>query len=183
MKLIVSALLLMLLASERAPADESILFNRDVRPILAEHCWQCHGFDAHSRKSRLRLDVREIAIAPAESGAVAIVPLDPDSSELIKRVASVHPDSQMPPASFNKPLSTEQIEMLRQWIAEGAIYQRHWSFEPITRPVVPEADGLPATEAGTNPIDAFVATTHRNRGLTFAPEASRDVLCAESAWI
>ncbi len=176
MKLIVSALLLMLLASERAPADESILFNRDVRPILSEHCWQCHGFDAHSRKSGLRLDVREIAIAPAESGAVAIVPLDPDGSELIKRVASVHPDSQMPPASFNKPLSTEQIETLRQWIAEGAIYQRHWSFEPITRPVVPEADGLPATEAGTNPIDAFVATTHRNRGLTFAPEASRDVL-------
>ncbi len=176
MKSVVPSLLLLLLASLRANADEPILFNRDVRPILSEHCWQCHGFDEHARKSGLRLDVRENAIAPAESGAVAIVPHDTDGSELIKRIASVDPDTQMPPASFNKPLSTTHIETLRQWIAEGAIYQRHWSFEPITKSVVPAVDDVPATGVDANPIDAFVAATLRQHGLTFAPEASRELL-------
>ena len=143
MKIIVPAMLLVLLASLRANADEPILFNRDVRPILAEHCWQCHGFDEHARKSGLRLDVRENATAAAESGAVAVVPHDVDSSELIKRIASVDPETQMPPASFNKPLSTSQIETLRQWISNGAIYQRHWSFEPITKTIVPAVDDVP----------------------------------------
>ena len=74
-----------------------------------------------ARKSGLRLDVRENATAAAESAAIAIVPHDADGSELIKRIASADPDTQMPPASFNKPLSKTQIETLRQWIAEGAI--------------------------------------------------------------
>ncbi len=176
MKSVVPSLLLVLLASMRANADEPIEFNRDVRPILSEHCWQCHGFDEHARKSGLRLDVRENATGAAESGAIAIVPHDPDGSELIKRIASPDPDTHMPPASFNKPLSMAQIETLRQWIAEGAIYQRHWSFEPITKPVVPAVDDVPATETIANPIDAFVAATHRQHGRSFAPEASREVL-------
>ncbi|MEJ7593547.1 MAG: DUF1549 domain-containing protein [Planctomycetaceae bacterium] len=176
MKPVVSTILLVLLNSERAGADELIHFNRDVRPILSEHCWQCHGFDEHARKSGLRLDVRENAITAAESGAIAIVPHDAHGSELLKRIASADPDTQMPPASFKKPLSTIQIETLRQWIAEGAIFQRHWSFEPITKPVVPAVVDVPATDIGVNPIDAFVAATLMQHGLTFAPEASREVL-------
>lgn len=176
MKIVVPAMLLVLLASLRAGAVETILFNRDVRPILSEHCWQCHGFDEHARKSRLRLDLRENATAAAESGAVAVVPHDVDRSELIQRIASTDPDLHMPPASFNKPLSKTQIETLRRWIAEGAIYQRHWSFEPITKPVVPAGDDVPATETVANLIDAFVAATLQQHGLTFAPEASRDLL-------
>jgi len=176
MKFVVPAMLLVLLASSRANADEPIVFNRDVRPILSEHCWQCHGFDEHARKSGLRLDVREYATAPAESTAIAILPYDADGSELIKRIESADPDTHMPPASFNKPLSNIKIETLRQWIAEGAIYQRHWSFEPITQPVVPAGDDVPATEIGTNPIDAFVAAKLRQRGLRFAPEASHELL-------
>ena len=176
MKIVVATALLVLLVSSRADADEPIRFNRDVRPILSEHCWQCHGFDEHARKSGLRLDLRENATAVAESGAIAVVPRDADGSELIQRIASTDPDLHMPPASFNKPLSKTQIGTLRQWIAEGAIYQRHWSFEPITKPVVPAVDDVPATEIGVNPIDAFVAAKLRQQGLTFAPEASRELL-------
>lgn len=173
---VVQAMLLVLLVSLRADADESIQFNRDVRPILSEHCWQCHGFDERTRKSGLRLDVREHATVAAESGAIAVVPHDADSSALIERVESADPETRMPPASLNKPLSKTQIETLRQWITEGAIYQRHWSFEPITKPVVPVVDGVPVTENGANPIDAFVAAQLRRHGLTFAPEASRELL-------
>ena len=176
MKFGVPAMLLLLLVSSRANADEPIVFNRDVRPILSEHCWQCHGFDKHARKSGLRLDVRENATAPAESGTIAIVPHDADGSELIKRIESADPDMHMPPASFHKPLSKTQIETLRQWIAEGAIYQRHWSFEPIAKPDLPAVDDVPATDTGANPIDALVAAKLRQHGLTFAPEASRELL-------
>ena len=176
MKLVVLSMLLVLLAVDGAGADEAILFNRDVRPILSEHCWQCHGFDAHARESGLRLDVRENAIAAAESGAIAIVPHDAHGSELFKRIASADPETQMPPASFKKPLSMTQIETLRQWISEGANYQRHWSFEAINKPDMPLVDDVTETEIGANAIDVLVAATHRKHNMTFAPEASRELL-------
>ncbi|MCA9008991.1 MAG: DUF1553 domain-containing protein [Planctomycetaceae bacterium] len=150
-------------------AEERILFNRDVRPILADHCLPCHGFDANARQSGLRLDVREQALQPAESGSVPIVPLKPADSELIRRVTA-HDDSQMPPPSFNKALSTTQIEILRQWIAEGAEFQRHWAFEPLVKPEIPEREGHP------HPIDAFVAASLQKHDLTLSPEASRETL-------
>ncbi len=167
----ISTVVALLLATDVGlSADESIRFNRDVRPILADHCLPCHGFDANVRQSGLRLDVREQALRPAESGAIAVVPHIPADSELIRRITAIDSDIQMPPPSFNKPLSTIQIETLRQWIAEGAAFQRHWAFEPLKKPDVPEREGI------SHPIDAFVAATLEKHKLTFSNEASRETL-------
>lgn len=161
---------LILSSSCYSSADERIRFNRDVRPILAEHCLQCHGFDAHARQSGLRLDDREKAVLPADSGAIALVPHKPEHSELIRRITANHADVLMPPPDFKKPLTASQIETLRQWIAEGAAFQRHWAFEPVTKPDVPKHDDV------SHPIDAFVAAKLENHDMTFSKEDSREAL-------
>ncbi len=107
-------------------------FQRDVRPILSDHCFRCHGFDENARQSRLRLDHFDGATRPAESGLAAIIPARPDKSELMRRITSNDPDVRMPPLESGKPLSLAQIETLRRWIGQGARYARHWAFE---RPV------------------------------------------------
>jgi len=154
-------------------ADERVRFNRDdrdVRPILADHCLQCHGFDAKARQSGLRLDIREEALRPAESGAVAVVPHDLTRSELIRRITADASDVLMPPPNFKKPLSKTQIETLRQWITEGAEFQQHWAFEPLTKPDVPGRESI------SNPIDTFVAAILEKQDLAFSKEASREAL-------
>jgi hypothetical protein len=153
-----------------AVAEEQVDFNRDVRPILANHCWQCHGFDEHSRQAGLRLDIREQALKPAESGEIAIIPGNPDHSELMARVTAGSEDVRMPPRSVNKPLSATQVETLRRWITEGAEYQRHWAFEPLKKP------DIPSVEVALHPIDAFVAANLTRHGLQFATEAQRETL-------
>lgn len=151
-------------------AAESLRFNRDVRPILAEHCWRCHGPDEKARRAGLRLDTRETALRPADSGTAAVVPGQPEESELVERISSDDAQRRMPPAGAPRRLSEQEIRILRQWIGEGAQYQRHWAFEPLVKPAVPlESDA-------TNPIDAFVAVAHREHGLAFAPEANRETL-------
>lgn len=114
-------------------ADGEPSFQHVVRPILAEHCFRCHGFDEKARKSGLRLDQFEGATRAAESGAKAIVPGQPAMSELIRRVASGNPDVRMPPPESGKTLSASQIETLQQWIACGARYTKHWAFERPSR--------------------------------------------------
>ncbi|HEY5314917.1 MAG TPA: c-type cytochrome domain-containing protein, partial [Pirellulales bacterium] len=115
------------------PAESATLeFNRDVRPILAENCFQCHGPDSASRKGDLRLDKRDAAV---EAGA--IVPGNPKTSELVNRIFSADADEVMPPAEAHKDLKPAQREVLKRWIAEGAEYQPHWSFIAPQRPVVP----------------------------------------------
>lgn len=151
-------------------ADEPVSFNRDVRSILAEHCWQCHGPDKHSRKAGLRLDTRGEALLPAESGNIAIVPHDPDRSELLHRITASDAAIRMPPSELNKPLSHAQVAILRRWIAAGAEFQKHWAFEPPLKANVPHAEGI------TNPIDAFVAARLAERGKDFSPEAARESL-------
>ena len=151
-------------------AEGQVSFNRDIRPILAEHCWQCHGFDQPTRQAGLRLDTAEYAVREGESGQTAIVPGQPDHSELMRRITSGDDDVVMPPPSFKKSLTRPQKETLRRWIIEGAKYQRHWSFKPLTIPHVPQIDGA------THPIDAFIAERHRQQGLMFAPEASASTL-------
>jgi len=116
-------------------ADDHVSFNRDVRAILAEHCWQCHGPDEKARQAGLRLDVRLRALRPADSRATAIVPHDPNRSELVNRIRTNNENARMPPPDFGKPLSTAQIETLEKWIAEGSEYQRHWAFRPLAKPV------------------------------------------------
>ena len=151
---------------------ESVRFSRDVLPILSDHCFACHGPDEASRKGKLRLDLREGALAPAKSGQRAVVPGQVEASELIRRIVTQDPDDVMPPPESHKALSAVQVETLRRWVAEGAPWGRHWAFEPPRRPV-PLG---PAAGAGINAIDALVRAHWDREQLTPAPEADRATL-------
>src|SRR5262245_17320098 len=135
------------LAASRLPAadDAAPDFNRQVRPILSAHCFKCHGPDESVRESGLRLDQREVATRELDSGAKAIVPGRPDQSELIRRIFSTDKDAQMPPAVANKPLSAEQKEVLKRWVAAGAEYQSHWAFKVAGTLRVPSLEDSSST--------------------------------------
>ncbi|MBL8825391.1 MAG: DUF1549 domain-containing protein, partial [Planctomycetaceae bacterium] len=153
-------------------------FNRDIRPILSENCFACHGFDAKKRQGDLRLDVLEGATA-ARDGSVAIKPGSPDESEVWKRIISKDPDEMMPPPNSHKQLTDEQRQTLRRWIAEGASYQKHWSFEPLVKP----ADEQVADARWVrNPIDRFVLARLEREGLKPTPEADRATLIRRVAF-
>ncbi len=152
-------------ATVRVGAEE-ISFNRDVRPILASRCFSCHGPDEESREAELRLDLREIAIREVD-GRQAIAPARPDQSELLLRVTTTDSDVRMPPEG--KPLTERQVDILRQWIADGAPYDKHWAFAPPRRPALPTAPN----DWPRNPIDDFVAARLEKERLTPSPEASR----------
>ena len=161
-----------LAAAATAPAQSGTVdFPRDVRPILAAHCYACHGPDAGARKADLRLDRREDALAARDGGA-AIVPGDPAASALWQRVAATDPEEVMPPPDAHKPLAPEQKERLRLWIAAGAPYAAHWAFVP---PIAAPVPSLPAADAPT-PIDAFVRAPLRAQGLAWNGEADRATL-------
>ena len=153
-------------------AAEPPAFDAEVRPILADHCFKCHGFDKRRRFMGLRLDTREGALAELDSGHRAVVPGDPEASEMMQRIAATD-DRRMPPAAEAKQLSTEQIETLRQWIAAGAEYQPHWSFQPVVRPELPEVSD---PEWVRNPIDRFVVARLDAAGLQPSLEADRRTL-------
>jgi len=165
-----------------APVD----FNREIRPILAENCFACHGPDAAQRQAELRLDTREGATATS-SGHAAIVPGNVDASELIRRVASTDADAIMPPADSGKKLTTQQIDLLRRWVAEGAQWQNHWAYEkpsppqiPAPTPAAPAASpAAPAANAAApaaNPIDTFIQSQWAAHGLQGAAPADRVTL-------
>ncbi len=158
-----------------ARAGQPVAFNRDVRPILAENCFACHGFDAKARKAKLRLDVPEGAFAD-RGGTVPIKPGDPGHSALWARITSADPAEVMPPPRTHRRLTAAQKETLRRWIEQGAPYQKHWSFEPVRRPAVP-----PTAGAGT-PMDAFLLRRLREAGLTPQPEADRETLIRRVAF-
>jgi hypothetical protein len=151
------------------PAGRQVSFNRDVRPILSQKCFQCHGPDARTRKARLRLDRRGDAVAD-RGGYAAIEPGKAASSEVILRVLSDSPAEQMPPAKLEKRLTAREVQLLRDWIAQGAKYQNHWAFEPLVKPQVPGG------KAFANPIDAFVAAKLQEHGLRLSPEAAPETL-------
>ncbi|MEI6534025.1 MAG: PSD1 and planctomycete cytochrome C domain-containing protein [Verrucomicrobiaceae bacterium] len=154
-----------------AKTQAKIEFNRDIRPILSDTCFHCHGFDEKERKSGLRIDVRDDALKPAKSGAVAIVPGQPDKSELVKRVMTTDEDDLMPPTKLHKPLTPEQKNLLKQWIAEGAEYQGHWAF--IT-PVTPEIPKVKTAVVST--VDAFILARLEKEGLKPSPAADKETL-------
>jgi len=139
-------------------------FNRDIRPILSNSCFACHGPDAaHGRQADLRLDEREGALAGGESGSPAIVPGDPEASAIILRITSRDPDEVMPPPdSHIAALAPEQVELLRQWIAQGAEYEPHWSFVAPLKAAVP---------AQANAVDHWIAEGLRREKIKPAPEA------------
>lgn len=156
-----------LLAHNSVTAEDSIQFNRDVRPILSEYCFACHGPDEKQRKADLRLDQVESPIANG-----AIVPGKADASTLVDRIESDNADEVMPPSDTGKELSAKQKQVLTKWIQQGAKYQNHWSFEPIPAVVIPP--NVTATKQWVrNPIDQFVALAHQNQGLTHSPESDR----------
>ena len=155
-------LMVLLAAGGVATADDAVQFNRDVRPILSEHCIACHGPDAKQRKAKLRLDVREAAV---ENGAIA--PGKPADSELVARVFSTDPDTVMPHPDHHKPLTAKQKDTLKRWVAQGAEYQPHWAYVTPERPAVP---------AGGHPVDHFVRAELAKKGLQPSPEADRRTL-------
>lgn len=148
----------------------AIDFAHDVRPILAQHCYRCHGPDDSKRKGDLRLDRRADAFAARDNGA-AFVAGDPDGSEALVRVLSTDPDDRMPPPEAGDALKPAQIEVLRQWLAAGAPWSEHWSFVPPTRP------NPPTTRDSTwvkNDIDKFVLARLEQEGLQPSSEATRE---------
>jgi hypothetical protein len=149
-------------------AADRLEYNRDIRPILAENCFACHGPDSAARKAELRLDVRDVAVQ-----AGAIVPGKPDESLLVERVFADSVNQVMPPPKSLKKLTAKQKETLRQWIAGGAEYQPHWSFIPPKRPAVPAVKNAGWVR---NPIDNFILAALEKRGLQPAPEADRRTL-------
>jgi hypothetical protein len=149
-------------------AEEKLQFNRDVRPILAENCFACHGPDSAARKAGLRLDRRDDAMK-----ADVIVPGKPEGSPLIERIFSEDRGHLMPPPKTKKKLTAEQKETLKRWIAEGAGYQPHWSFIAPKRPPLPAVKNQRWVR---NPIDRFILAELEKRGLEPAPEADRRML-------
>lgn len=149
-------------------ADAEIDFNRDIRPILAENCFYCHGQDGNKRQGGLRLDQREAAV---DSGAV--VPFDESGSVLLQRVNSHDANLQMPPPNSGRILTDVQKQKLKQWIVEGAKYSTHWAFVAPQRPAEPRVRN-PAWVR--NPIDSFVLKRLETEGLQPAAEADRAVL-------
>ena len=166
--LVVSVLFQVLAAEVKAATPAKIDFNRDIRPILSENCYPCHGPDANKLKAGLRFDLKESALGKAKSGAIAVVPGAPEKSEMIRRLTATDPDDVMPPAKENKALPPQQVELLRRWIQEGAVWAGHWAFEPITKPALPKDSRLSAPIR--NPIDAFVQARLQAEGLKPSPE-------------
>ena len=151
-----------------AAAEPPLDFNRDIRPLLSENCFYCHGQDPAKREADLRLDDRDAAIA-----ARAIVPGEPGASEIIERLHSTDPDVVMPPPDSNRRLSDAQKAMLDRWIREGAAYEPHWAFVPPVRPTPPPVRRV---DWPRNDADRFVLAQLEAAGLEPAVEADRTTL-------
>ena len=152
----------------RSFANDRIDFNREIRPILSENCFYCHGQDANKREAGLRLDLRDDAI---EHGA--ILPEQLQDSELLKRIFSEDADSVMPPPNSNRVLSKEQKELVKKWIEQGAEYDKHWAFVPPSKSAPPSVN---LQEWVRNPIDQFVLAKLEKEGLAPSPEADKATL-------
>jgi len=180
-----------------AQAADKLEFNRDIRPILSDNCFSCHGIDAKHREAKLRLDTAAGALAEAESGAIPIQPGVLAKSEVWLRIISDDKDEIMPPPKSHKKLTAAQKETIKRWIEQGAPYQRHWAFEAPVKAVVPVVsaqsgasgaappknlalgakDLEPSTKNSVlTPIDAFIAQRLEKEGLKLSPEADRETL-------
>ena len=148
---------------------EELEYNRDIRPILSENCFACHGFDKAKREAGLRLDTPEGASASLDSGEVAVRGGKPDESELIQRIVATD-EEMMPPHESGKKLSDAQKAMLKTWIEQGARYDKHWAFIAPTKPVLPKSSG-PESGSSENPIDQFIRARLEKEGLAPSPEA------------
>ncbi|MDB4472188.1 DUF1549 domain-containing protein, partial [Akkermansiaceae bacterium] len=148
--------------------SEVLSFNQDIRPILSDKCFACHGMDEDSREAKLRLDTPEGAFRKKRRGKSALVAGKPDESESWLRIISNDEDEMMPPPDSHKALSDEEKELIKRWIEEGASYQKHWAFEPPVMSAVPPGQG--------SEIDRFVGSVLKRNNLELSPEADREVL-------
>src|SRR3954469_20908705 len=171
MKLCRSLILVLAVApwAAAAPVD----YTRDVRPILSQHCFKCHGPDDNARKARLRLDRRPSDMGKAKSGEPIIVAGKADASEFVRRIEADDKTEVMPPPATKKPLSAAQKAILRRWVAEGAEYKDHWSFVPPRQAELPR---VKQTDWPKNPIDHFVLARLEREGLKPSPAADKYTL-------
>ena len=154
---------------------KEISFNRDIRPILSDKCYACHGPDENTRKADFRLDIEADAFIPHGKYEAAIVKGDPENSPLYQRLITEDKDDIMPPLDSHKELSTKEIELIEQWIREGAEWEGHWAFEKPEKPAVPEISW------GMNAVDAFIYDSMREKGLEPNPETDRATLARRLA--
>jgi hypothetical protein len=150
--------------------SDRVNFSRDVLPILAQNCFTCHGPDAKTRKADLRLDQKASALRSAEP---MIIPGKSGASELVERITSDDPEMVMPPPKSGRKLSASQIETLTRWIDQGAVWVRHWAFEPISRPPAP---AVQSRAWPRNPLDDFILSRLEHEGLKPSSEAGRATL-------
>ncbi|MFO0871472.1 MAG: DUF1553 domain-containing protein [Pirellulales bacterium] len=171
------ATLLGLVGAHPCPATaEDPRFNRDIRPILSDLCFQCHGPDKNQRQADLRLDEEASTVGTAERPGV-VRRGDVDASELWRRLVTTDPDERMPPPATGRQLTSQQLDLIRRWIAAGAPWEGHWSFLPLVPPPVPsELPAVSADRAPRSPLDRFVLAALPSRQLAPAPEAPRETL-------
>ena len=155
--------------------SQQVDFNRDIRPILSDTCYKCHGPDEHDRQADLRLDTKDGLF----EDSAAVIPNDLDSSEIYQRVMSDDPDSLMPPLDSGRKLSDSQKQLIKRWIEQGAPWEVHWSLVTPTKPVVPKVN--PGAQS-INPIDRFVVSELESRNLHPAPPANRETLMRRVAF-
>ncbi|MCI0359117.1 MAG: DUF1549 domain-containing protein [Planctomycetaceae bacterium] len=155
-------------------AEERLSFSRDIRPILSNACYKCHGFDDKTRQANLRLDTLEGATSKLESGATAVVSGKPAESELVRRITAADASERMPPEGSGKSLTPQQIELLKKWVEQGAEFKAHWSFVAPVRPPLPELKQHQA--AVRNPIDNFILARLEKEGLSPLPKADKVTL-------
>jgi len=160
---------LVLLSFASGALAQEFAYNRDVRAILAENCFSCHGFDQKTREAGLRLDTPEGATALLDSGHVAIRPGKPDDSELVQRIFSDDHSTLMPPPDSGKQLTPEQKNILKTWVAQGAEYQKHWAFLPPIKTTPPNA--LTSDTGQVNPVDAFIQDRLKQADVSPSPLA------------
>ena len=162
-----------LLTAMASAAPKKISFNRDVRAILSENCYTCHGPDAAARKAKLRLDKREAAVAENKDGLFAIKPGDVEDSELIYRIFAKAADELMPPKESKLALTAEQKAILKQWIAEGAEYEPHGAYEKPKREAVPAVKN---SQWSRNDVDRFILAQLEKRGWAPSKVADKQAL-------
>jgi mono/diheme cytochrome c family protein len=159
--------------NQARPKTRPVNFAREVRSILSDNCFACHGPDDKTRKAGLRLDTKEGVLAKLKSGGAAVIPGKPEESDLIFRLETDDPEAKMPPKKSGKQLTAQQIDILRRWVEQGASWTTHWAFEPPRK-----ADLPPVKDAAwpRNPIDRFILARLEAEGLAPSPEADPTTL-------
>ncbi len=171
---LLAALLSIQIAPSRAlrAADAPVDFSRDIEPILSDACYHCHGPDEKGRKAKLRFDTKEGAFR-IKDGKAVIAPGKLAESELIRRISTTDPDDQMPPPDSNRKLSAKQIDLLKRWVEQGAVWSEHWALIPPRRPATPKTR---MAGWGRNGIDPFILSRLEKEGLSPSAQATKEAL-------